>query len=193
MADDRSRSRRAFLTGLGRSAALVVSSGALAKVAVASPGKSPPPPVDDVGASGPPAPAPARVHDDLPPPPDAAVHAFLAPLAVGATFGSWTLARIHGVFRGGLPLVLAHADGRRAQLDLLRHDAASPAGIAATRAGHLYLVNSGRGTRATPPDLEAAIRLVAAALRHRDGAGLALLSQAERHRTFPGGVYVVPT
>ena len=193
MADDRTRSRRAFLTGLGRSAALAVSTGALAKVAAASPRQSPPPPVDDVGASGPAAPATARAHDDLPPAPDAAVHAFLAPIAVGATFGGWTLARVHGVFRGGLPLVLAHADGRRAQVDLLRHDAASPPGIAATGAGHLYLVNSGRGTRATPPDLEGAIRLIAAALRHRDGAGLALISQAERHRTFPGGVYVVPT
>lgn len=193
MVDDRSRSRRAFLTGLGRSAALAVSTGALAKVAAASPGQSPPPPVDDVGASGPAAPVTTRVHDDLPPPPDAAVAAFLAPLAVGATFGAWTLTRIHGVFRGGLPLVLAHADGRRAQVDLLRHDAASPPGIAATGAGHLYLVNSGRGTRATPADLEGAIRLVAAALRHRDGAGLALISQAERHRRFPGGVYVVPT
>ncbi|MBL8621662.1 MAG: hypothetical protein JNK64_10170 [Myxococcales bacterium] len=193
MADDRSRSRRAFLSGLGRSAALVVSSGALAKVAAASPGKSPPPPVDDVGASGPPAPTTTRIHDDLPPPPDAAVHAFLAPLAVGATFGSWTLARIHGVFRGGLPLVLAHADGRRAQVDLLRHDAASPPGIAATGAGHLYLVNSGRGTRTTPPDLEAAITQLAQALRHRGGDALALTSQAERHRRFPGGVYVVPT
>ncbi|MBK7071480.1 MAG: hypothetical protein IPH44_04170 [Myxococcales bacterium] len=192
MADDRSRSRRAFLSGLGRSAALVVGTGALAKVAVASPGKSPPPPVDDVGASGPPAPVTTRVHDDLPPPPDAAVHAFLAPLAVGATFGGWTLARIHGVFRGGLPLVLAHADGRRAQIDLLRHDAASPPGIAATGAGHLYLVNSGRGTRPTPPDLEAAIAQLAQALRHRGGDALALTSQAERHRRFPGGVYVVP-
>ncbi|MBK9030456.1 MAG: hypothetical protein IPL61_03795 [Myxococcales bacterium] len=193
MSDDRPRNRRAFLTGLGQSAALVVAGGVLARTATASPRQSPPPPLDDHGVSpsGPAAPVTARVHDDLPPAPDAAATAFLGPLA-GTSLGAWTVTRVHGVFRGGLPMVLAHADGRRAQVDLLRHDAASPPGIAATGAGHLYLVNSGRGARTTPPDLELAIRQLAQVLAQRPGDGLGLLSQAERHRRFPGGVYVVP-
>ncbi len=191
------RDRRAFLTGLGTSALLAVGAGALGRTALASPGKSPPPPLDEHGGahrpSGPAAPATTRVHDDVPTAPDAAVNAYLAPLAAGSMVAGWTLTRVHGVFRGALPLVLAHADGRRAQIDLLRHDDASPPGIAATTAGHLYLVNSGRGSRTTPPDLEAAIHALARALTHRDGAALALVSQAERHRRYPGGVYVVPT
>lgn len=197
------RDRRAFLTGLGTSALAMVGVGALGRSALASRGQSPPPPLDEHGGgghlpSGPAAPLTTPVHDDLPTAPDAAVHAYLAPLAAGSTIAGWTLTRVHSVFRGALPLVLAHADGRRAQIDLLRHDDASPPGIAATGAGHLYLVNSGRGEisgkgRTTPPDLEAAIHALARALAHRDGAALALVSQAERHRRYPGGVYVVPT
>ncbi len=193
MSDDRPRGRRAFLARLGQSAALVVAGGVLARTASASPRRGPPAPLDDLGMmpSGPAAPSTPPVHDDLPPALDAATTTFVDGL-VGTTVGAWTVARVHGVFRGGLPMVLAHADGRRAQVDLLRYDLASPPGIATTRAGHLYLVNSGRGQRTTPPDLEAAIQQLARVLAHRSGAGLGLLSQAERHRRFPGGVYVVP-
>ncbi len=196
--DDRPAGRRAFLARLGQSAAVVVAGGVLANTlgrrASASPRPGPPPPRDDLGpaARGPTAPSTTPVHDDLPPAPDAATTAFVAGLA-GTTLGAWTVARIHGVFRGGLPMILAHADGRRAQVDLLGHDLASPPGIAATDAGHLYLVNSGRGNRTTPADLEAAIQQLARVLAHRPGDGLGLVSQAERHRRFPGGVYVVPT
>jgi hypothetical protein len=196
--DDRPRGRRAFLTRLGQSAAVVVAGSVFADIpprrANASPRRSRPPPVDDLGLApgGPAAPSTTPVHDDLPPAPDAATTAFAAGLT-GTSVGAWTVARVHGVFRGGLPMVLAHADGRRAQIDLLAHDAASPPGIAATGAGHLYLVNSGRGTRTTPPDLEAAIHQLARVLAHRAGDRLGLVSQAERHRRFPGGVYVVPT
>lgn len=193
MADDHDRSRRAFLSGLAPLAAVAVGGAAFTRTASASPLRSPPAPVDDLGAApGGPAAPPTPVHEDLPPAPDAAASAFVAGLA-GTRLGAWTVARVHGVFRGGLPMVLAHADGRRVQVDLLRHDAASPPGIAATAAGHLYLVNSGRGQRMTPPDLEAAIQQLARVLAHRPGDRLALLSQAERHRRFPGGVYVVPT
>ena len=180
------RSRRAFLTGLGRSAALVVGAGALARVVVDSDGSS-------TSATPAPTPTPSAqpVHDDHPPEADPAVVGFLGPVTVGTAIGAWTVARVYGPFRGGLPIVLAHADGRRAQIDLLRTDPASPPGIAATAAGQLYWVNSGRGTATTPPDLEHAIRTLAATLQG-DGAELPLVSQAERHRRFPGGVYVVP-
>lgn len=180
------RDRRAFLTGLGRSALLAVGAGAVARAATTDRGDGARP----GGAGSSTAVARAR-HDDLPPAADADTRAFLGAVTVGTAMGAWTVAAVYGPFRGALPLVLAHPDGRRAQIDLLRHDAASPPGVAATAAGHLYLVNSGRGAAATPVDLEQAIGALARALPS-DGAALPLLSQAERHRQFPGGVYVVP-
>lgn len=186
---DLARSRRAFVTGLGRSTVLLVGGGALVRAAAPtrSPAVARP---EGVAALAAPAAAPAG-HDDLPPAPDAQVRAFLGPVAVGTAVGAWSVAAVYGPFRGALPLILANPDGRRAQVDLLRHDDASPPGVAAAAAGHLYLVNAGRGHAATPPDLEDAIAALARALPS-DGAGLPLVSHAERRRAFPGGVYVVP-
>jgi hypothetical protein len=190
---DLARSRRAFVTGLGRSTALLVGAGALVRAAAPSrpPEVARGPEADggDLGSS--PAARPAARHDDLPPAPDARVRAFLGPVAVGTAVGAWSVAAVYGPFRGALPLILAHPDGRRAQVDLLRRDDASPPGVAAAPAGHLYLVNAGRGHAATPPDLEDAIAALARALPG-DGAELPLVSHAERRRAFPGGVYVVP-
>ncbi|MEZ4399490.1 MAG: hypothetical protein R3B06_05705 [Kofleriaceae bacterium] len=197
MSASSSRSRRAFLRGIGQSAALLVGGAALAQSADAGPALADAGPAladagDGTTPAGPPAPRTTARHDDLPTPPGPVEAGYLGPVAVGTTVGAWRVARVHGVFRGALPFVLAHADGRRAQVDLMAHDAASPPGIAAASAGHLYLVNSGGGTRATPPDLEHAIRQLAQRLDGRPGQALGLLSKAERGRRHPGAVYVVP-
>ncbi len=193
------RSRRAFLGGVGQAAAALIGGGVLARVASASPASSAssghavsrdaivPPPVGGATSAG-----ACGKHDDLPVDADLAVQTFLAPIGVGTALGAWTIARVHAVFRGALPFVLAHPDGRRAQVDLMAFDAESPPGVAATRAGQLYLVNSGRGSATTPRDLELAIRRLGDLLAPRDGAALALLTFAARHRCHPGGVFVVP-
>lgn len=201
MTDDSNRSRRAFLGGVGHAAAALIGGGVLARVASASPASPAeharrsrrlgrdaivPPIGSTASANG------CGRHDDLPTDADLAVTGFLGPIGVGTAIGAWTIARVHAVFRGALPFVLAHPDGRRAQVDLMTFDGESPPGVAATRAGQLYLVNSGRGTATTPHDLERAIQRLAGLLAHRDGAGLALLSFAERHRCHPGGIFVVP-
>lgn len=192
MSDQSSRSRRAFLGGVGRSAAAVLGGGILAKVATSHADPTTPTPmIARDGAATTATGATCAVHDDLPADADATVLAFVAPVAPGTALGAWSVARVHAVFRGAVPFVLAHPDGRRAQVDLMAFDRESPPGVAATRAGQLYLVNSGRGAAFTPPDLEAAIRTLAGLLA-RDGAGLGLLSFAERHRCHPGGVFVVP-
>lgn len=189
------RSRRAFLGGFGQAAAAALGGGLLAKVVHAAPSAAVardgagsaavPPPIGTTGGA-------CGVHDDLPAAADPAALGFLGDLGPGAALGEWRVERVHAVFRGALPFVLAHPDGRRAQVDLMAVDGESPPGIATTRAGALYLVNSGRGTATTPRDLEHAIGVLAARLAARDGAGLGLLSFAERHRCHPGGVFVVP-
>jgi hypothetical protein len=199
MTDDPTRSRRAFLGGVGKVAAVAIGGGLVGRALRDAHAAPAPmhrdPSLDGVAPDGPPAPASCARHDDLPAEADLAVRDFLGPVAPGAVLGGWAVARVYGVFRGALPIVLAHADGRRAQIDLMAHpaapDDASPPGIASTRAGQLYLVNSGRGTRTTPHDLERAIHALAAQLATRDGAGLGLTSFAERHRCHPGGVFVV--
>lgn len=206
MTDDAARSRRAFLRRAGLGAASLVGGGLAAKVARAERRPDDATHLDrpDRGASSA-AGAPAiaddgaacALHDDLPRDADPAVRAFLGAVGPGtilggAGLGAWQVARVHAVFRGALPFVLARADGRKAQVDLMRHDDGSPAGIAAIRAGHLYLVNAGRGATFTPPDLEAAIHALGRALADRDGGALALASFAERQRCHPGGVFVVP-
>jgi hypothetical protein len=196
---DSNRSRRAFLGGFGQAAAALVGGGLIARVAAASPGSSEPAVARDavpppIGTST------CGVHDDLPAAADPAALGFLGAIGAGTALsdlaasgaGEWSIARVHAVFRGALPFVLAHPDGRRAQVDLMAIDGESPPGIAATRAGQLYLVNSGRGTMTTPRDLERAIQRLGELLASRDGAGLGLLSFAERHRCHPGGVFVVP-
>jgi hypothetical protein len=186
MTDDNQSNRRAFLGGVGRGLALLVAGGAV----VRSPHEAP---RSDGLTPDRPRPNPSKArHDDLPPPVDPSVSQFLGTVGVGTSLGAWTVAQVHGVFRGGLPIVLAHSDGRRAQVDLLAHDAGSPPGIAATTAGHLYLVNSGGGTRTTPPELERAIAQLARSLSGRSGLALGLVSQAERYRRHPGGIFVVP-
>lgn len=191
MSQGSNRSRRAFLGGAGRAAAMMLGGGLVARAASADPSPTVardavPPPI------GTPTPGVCAVHDDLPRDADVAVTAFAGELGPGTALGAWTLVRLHAVFRGALPFVLAHPDGRKAQVDLMAACGESPPGIASTGAGHLYLVNSGRGTATTPRDLEHAIGVLAARLAHRDGAALGLMSFAERHRCHPGGVFVVP-
>jgi len=192
---DSSRSRRAFLGGFGHAAAALVGGGLLARVAQASPAAAIARDTGmpaGAGASGSGGAATCRLHDDLPVDADRAVHGYLGAIGAGTAVGAWTIARVHGVFRGALPFVLAHLDGRKAQLDLMASDGESPPGIATTRAGQLYLVNSGRGSATTPHDLEHSIRVLAGLLADRDGAALGLMSFVERHRCHPGGVFVVP-
>lgn len=176
--------RRAFLARMGQAAAVlplaVLGGGVLSQLG------------DDAGSTAAPTSTPRPRHDDHPEAPDAAVLAFLGPITVGTAVGAWSIAEIHGVFRGGLPFVLADATGRRVQVDLLGHDATSPPGVAATTAGQLYVVNAGRGDRFTPPELVEAVQALARQLAAREAvATLPLASMDERHRRHPGGVFVV--
>jgi hypothetical protein len=179
--------RRGFLGRAALGAASIVGGVAAAGLMVDAAAHA------DPGPQVVPPPAPPRVaHEDQPAAPDAAVRAFLGPIGPGTVVGAWTIAQIHGVFRGALPFVLAHGDGRRVQIDLMAACASSPPGVAATRTGQLYLVNRGRGAALTPPDLEAATHALATQLAAREAiAALPLASFAERHRRHPGGIFVI--
>ncbi len=179
--------RRAFLGRAALGAATLVGGVAAAGLIKAGEAQA------DPGPRVLPPPAPPRaVHDDYAGDPDDAVRAFLGPITVGTAVGGWSIARVHGVFRGALPFVLAHADGRRVQVDLMASEAGAPAGVAATTRGQLYLVNRGRGSAATPPDLEDAIRALAAMIAAREAvAALPLDSFVARHFRHPGGVFVI--
>jgi hypothetical protein len=185
--------RRAFLARAGKMTGLAVVGGAIASKTVAAAGHnaSRTAPTDTV------APRVTEqqckpIHDDLPVEADAATKAFLGPIAAGMALGSWTVARVHSVFHGALPFVLANGD-QRVQVDLMAHDAESPRGVAGTSKGQLYVVNSGRGKAFTPQDLVDAVAELGQVLAERERShSLPLQSFAERHRCHPNGVFVVP-
>lgn len=187
MGDD-STDRRAFLRRAAFGAATLAGGTVATGLAVrghAEPGDRVVPP---------PAPPPVA-HGDVPPAADEDVIRFLGPIAAGTALGAWSIARVHGVFRGALPFVLAHDDGRRVQVDLMARDDGAPAGVATTATGALYVVNAGRGATETPADLEASTRTLAAMLRAREAVipAPALHGFGERHRRYPGGVFVIAT
>jgi hypothetical protein len=205
--------RRAFLRRAGQAAVVVVGGGVIAKV-TASAARANPRRMH-AAAAGQRADTMARMpeqaatmarmpehaatmsqcsaHDDLPGAPDAAVRAFLGPIGEGTEVGAWTVERVHGVFRGALPFVLRNDAGRKVQIDLMAAGADSPPGVASTERGQLYIVNSGRGNRFTPADLEQATRLLAALIGERETrARLELMTLGQRQACHPRGVFVVP-
>jgi hypothetical protein len=123
---------------------------------------------------------------------------FLGKLSVGTKVGRWTIAGIHPLRMGALPVVLAGTDGKRFQVDVMRRDdgAGTPEPVAHTRALSLYLANGGDGRRRTLEDQARGALALAAALAKveakKQAEPPALLTWRERRSQFPEGGYSVP-
>jgi hypothetical protein len=88
-------------------------------------------------------------------------------LAVGSAIDRWTVVAVHPVNCGAVPVVLATADGRRYQVDLLARDPSGPAGVANTERLSLFVANQGDGRTATDEEQGLGAMALAEHLRAR--------------------------
>jgi hypothetical protein len=124
-----------------------------------------------------------------------AVRAYFGDLHDGGKLDRWTIVRIYDVHFGGIPVVLATADGKRFQVDLLRHENNGPQGVAGTTQLGLYIANQGDGGLTTPEEQGLGIMALAAALTARENAGAKpppLLTITERLSQFSKRQFAVP-
>jgi hypothetical protein len=167
--------RRTFLTVAGAGAG-VVAAGAVASVAMK-------------GGSGdrtaPPAPVPEA---------SAEVRALFGDLAGGGKVEDWTVVRVHGVYYGAIPVVLATASGTKFQVDVMRRDPNGPEGVGNTPSLSLFVSNKGDGAKQTTEDHGLGAIALAEALAAREQTGAPIppvVTLAQRHEKFPDGVYSV--
>jgi len=124
------------------------------------------------------------------------VLALFGSLRPGSTVGRWTVAALHDVHLGGIPVVLSTADGERFQVDVVRRDCSpgAPAGVGNTASLSVFVLNDGDGSKATHEEHGLGAMALAEALNRREAEGAAipqLLTLAERQSRFPRGVYSV--
>ena len=107
---------------------------------------------------------------------EAAVVVPLVDLAPGDRVAGAVIAGLRPVERGAIPIELITDRGRLFRVEVLARDpsGASPAPVAETPSLALYVVNGGRGDRATPPEVAEATRALAALLAQREADGHAL-------------------
>jgi hypothetical protein len=101
-------------------------------------------------------------------------------IGAGASLGRWTVVAVHPIHHGAVPVVLATADGRRYQVDVLARDPAGPQGVANTEQLSLFVANHGDGRTST--DEEQGLGAMA----------LAVVLLQERSTRHPQGAFGVP-
>jgi hypothetical protein len=158
--------RRSFLGGIGATAALA------ARRALHAPSSRPPATPSVTGRAG-----------------ERAGAAELAAfgVAAGARFGSCTVLDTFCTEEGALAVRLQGSDGRRLQLELLRHDPRTP-GVARAGIVDVFVNNGGRGDTATDEEHGLAAMALARHLAGLPSASQALLplpTLAERARGAP--------
>jgi hypothetical protein len=97
------------------------------------------------------------------------VSAFLGPLASGAPFGAWHVAKVEPSTPGRMTLRLERGSGEHFVVDVLARSPAAPPGIAETARLAIYL-RTERGAH-TPEAAMDACNALAAALRAREQEG----------------------
>lgn len=120
----------------------------------------------------------------------------LGSLRAGDVLDRWTVVRVHPLHLGAVPVVLATAEGRRYQVDVLARDPAGPPGVANTERLSLYVVNSTReggtdGQRRTDEEQGLGAMALAQALE-ADASVPGLLTLQQRQRQHPRGAFGVP-
>lgn len=114
----------------------------------------------------------------------------------GQTIDRWTVVRVHPLHLGAVPVVLATADGKRYQVDVLARDPAGPEGVASTERLSLFVVDTQAspgtdGQRPTDEEQGLGAMVLARALTG-EPAPEGLLTLAERQRRHPRGAFGVP-
>lgn len=136
--------------------------------------------------------APAIESADALPPEAEALFRDLKP---GSKVEQWTIVAVHPVRHGALPVVLAGADGRRFQVDVMAIDPGGPLGVANTKTLSLFVANRGDGDTPTEESQGLGAMALAAALAERETAGAeppTLVTFAKRAEQHPGGAFAVP-
>jgi hypothetical protein len=116
-------------------------------------------------------------------------------IRAGTRLGGWTVVAVHPVKLGAIAVVLATAEGRRFQVDVMARDANGPGGVAQTEHLDLVVCNRGDGHKATDEAQGLGAMRLARELRAREALGLSppeLLTLRERHRRHPDGAFGVP-
>ncbi len=113
-------------------------------------------------------------------------------LRPGSIVGRWTIAAIHEVHLGGIPVILSDARGQKFQVDVLARDA-SVRGIAESTALAFFVANEGNGDKSTVEDHGLAAMALAAVVTRRGAAVVpaGLLSLSARQSAFSGGDFRV--
>jgi hypothetical protein len=120
----------------------------------------------------------------------AEARAALGGLTPGSRLERWTIVSVLDPSQGGIPVVMATAEGVRFRVDVMRRDQSAP-GVANTRAFSLYLCNQGRGSKDTCEEHGLGAMALA---RHLERVGTplpSLLTLGERNRRFRGGAFSV--
>ena len=149
------RTRREILTtlGLGLAGAAVLSraggAGALKGL-----GGRPSPAAQPVGASG----------------SAAAGEGGATAFAPGTALGPCTVVRVAGLEDGAIPIILASADGRKCEVDVMRFDPKVP-GIARAGSMAIYLANNGDGEKPSDEAHGLGALALAAELARREASG----------------------
>jgi hypothetical protein len=116
-------------------------------------------------------------------------------VAPGAVIQRWTVVAVHPLHCGAVPVVLATAEGRRYQVDVLARDPAGPAGVANTQELSLFVANHGDGRTATDEEQGLGAMALAEHLGAREAAGWtapSLLTLEQRAAQYPEGAFGVP-
>ena len=120
------------------------------------------------------------------------VRAYFGRLTPGTRVGDATIAAVHDVHFGAIPVVLRLAGGRTVQVDVVRRGAGPS--IASSSLASLQLVNRADGVSATDESAGLATMALARALAEREAQGAqlpALMTHAERSSRFPRGRFHV--
>jgi hypothetical protein len=125
---------------------------------------------------------------------DAGADALFEGLEAGTRIDRWTVVAVHEPRMGAIPVVLATADGRSYQVDVLARDDAGPRGVAQTQRFALFVANNGDGALATDEEQGLGALALAAALGERErtlAQSPALLTMNERAARYPDGGFSV--
>jgi len=170
--------RRMVLAGLAAGAGMVAASG----LAAGALEPAPEPVLVKKGTERPTPPAPAPEHCQM----------FQA-LSPGTTIDRWTVAAVHPLLLGAVPVVL-ESGGERFQVDVLRRDQGGPQPVAQTPSLALFLSNQGDGNRGTAEEQGLGAMALAGYLSSREAAGVPvpeLLTLRERSEHHARSVFCV--
>jgi hypothetical protein len=117
-------------------------------------------------------------------------------LPEGTQISRWTVAEVHPLTDGAIPVIMLDHEGTRFQVDVVRRDDAlgAPRGVADTKHFSVFVANKGSGSTSTVEEHGRGAMMLGRYLEVREAeidVPAEMMTLVARNRAFPSGTFLV--